>query len=163
MNRLDSRLDRTFYRSAVAWTAIGLAGGLGYREITKTNDFHGLTQLGVVHTHALVLGTTFFLLMLVLRRVGLLAAGRAASALPIAWNAGLAITVTMLSVKGFGQVTGASWADAKAIAGISGLGHMTLTAALICLLVAVGGALKTHAPNATDATSVEAEPEAVRA
>ena len=46
---------RLIYRSAVAWTAVGLVGGLAYREVTKLLEFTRRTQLAVVHTHALVL------------------------------------------------------------------------------------------------------------
>ncbi|MGH8882555.1 MAG: DUF2871 family protein, partial [Stackebrandtia sp.] len=30
---------------------LGLAGGLFYREFTHADDFHGDTQLSIVHTH----------------------------------------------------------------------------------------------------------------
>lgn len=127
------------FRSAAAWTAVGLVGGLVYREVTKLADYSGFTQLALVHTHALTLGTVLMLLLLAL-----------AAALPglnvdrrMRWgthllNAGLVLTVGMLGVKGTLQVRGAAWADHAALAGISGLGHMTLTAALLLLLLAVG-------------------------
>lgn len=134
-------MNRIFFRSAAIWTALGLIGGLGYREVTRANDFVGTTQLAVVHTHALVLGTVFFLLLLVLARVNLIGDGRAARALAPVWNVGLALTVGGLTVKGFGQVIGADWATSPAIAGVSGLGHITLTVALVLLFVAIRAAL----------------------
>lgn len=54
----------TLYRSAVVWTVIGLLGGLGYRELTRSHDFTDRTQLAVVHTHALTLGTLMMLILL---------------------------------------------------------------------------------------------------
>lgn len=45
---------RLIYRSAVAWTAVGLVGGLAYREVTKLLGFTGRTQLAVVHTLVLL-------------------------------------------------------------------------------------------------------------
>lgn len=56
----------TIYRSAAVWTAIGLVGGLYYRELTEANDVAGGTQLALLHTHALALGTTVLLVLLFL-------------------------------------------------------------------------------------------------
>lgn len=132
---------RYLFRSAAAWTAVGLAGGLGYREITRQAEFAGRTQLAVVHTHALTLGTLLMLLLLAL------AAGLPGLATDrrLRWgahllNAGLVVTVGMLAVKGTAQVLDKPWADHAALAGVSGLGHMTLTAAMVLLLPAIGRA-----------------------
>lgn len=129
------------FRSAAAWTAIGLAGGLYYREFTKLNDFDFSrpSQLGVVHTHALTWGTIFMLALLAL--VALLPA--LAADRRMRWgvhllNAGLVLTVGMMTFKGSVQILDKPWADSPALAGVSGLGHMTLTAALILLLLAIG-------------------------
>lgn len=54
------------YRFAAFWTFFGLASGLFYREFTKLNDHAGGTQLAVVHTHALTLGTLVLLAFLAL-------------------------------------------------------------------------------------------------
>lgn len=132
-------MTRYLFRSAAAWTAIGLVGGLAYRELTKLSDYSGYTQLAVVHTHALTLGTLLMLVLLALAATlpGLTASRR------MRWgthllNAGLVLTVGMLAVKGTLQVRGVSWSDHPALAGVSGLGHMTLTAAFILVLLAVG-------------------------
>ncbi|MDO5740000.1 MAG: DUF2871 family protein [Ornithinimicrobium sp.] len=127
------------FRSAASWTAIGLAGGLGYREFTKLHDYTGFTQLALVHTHAIVWGTIF---MLVLLSLAIVLPGLAGDA-RMRWgvhllNGGLALTVGMLGFKGSLQVLGADWADHPGLAGVSGLGHMTLTAALVLLLLAIG-------------------------
>lgn len=131
---------RYLFRSAAAWTVVGLAGGLGYREITRQAEFAGRTQLAVVHTHALTLGTVLMLLLLALAAAlpGLAADRR------LRWgahllNVGLVLTVGMLAVKGTAQVLDRPWAEHAALAGVSGLGHMTLTAAMV-LLLAVGRA-----------------------
>ena len=54
---------------ALIYAAAGFAGGVFYREFTKWNGFDGVTSLGKVHTHLLLLGMMFFLL------AGLLEAG----------------------------------------------------------------------------------------
>lgn len=130
---------RLIYRSAVAWTAIGLIGGLAYREITKLLEFTGRTQLAVVHTHALVWGTIFMLglLALAVALPGLTTDRRMRWGVHV-FNAGLVLTVGMLAVKGTLQAMEVSWADHAALAGVSGLGHMTLTAAFVLILLAVG-------------------------
>lgn len=131
------------FRSSVVWTVIGLAGGLGYREFTRQQEFTGYTQLALVHTHALVWGTIFTLGLLALAVVlpGLTSDRRMRWGLHI-FNAGLAITVGMLAFKGGVQVLGLEWADSPALAGISGMGHILLTVALVLLLLAVGRQVK---------------------
>ncbi len=139
------------FRSAAVWTAVGLAGGLGYRELTRQHDYTGFTQLALVHTHALVWGTVFVLglLALVVVLPGLARDGRMRWGLHL-FNAGLALTVGMLGFKGTLQVLGATWADHPGLAGVSGLGHMTLTVALVLLLLAVGRQVKTLQAGADD-------------
>jgi len=124
-------------RAAAVWTLIGLAGGLFYREFTKLNGVPGGTQLALVHTHALTLGTVLLLVVLALagswplRLRGFL----------ITWNAGLALTTLGLLVKGILQVQGSPAALHPALAGVSGLGHMTLSAGFVLLLLALRRAI----------------------
>lgn len=134
---------RLIYRSAVVWTVVGLVGGLAYREVTKLLEFTGRTQLAFVHTHALVWGTVFMFVLLALAVVlpGLTADRRMRWGLHL-FNAGLVLTVGMLAFKGALQAMEVSWADHAALAGVSGLGHMTLTAALVLLLLAVGRSVR---------------------
>lgn len=132
------------FRSAVVWTFLGLAGGLGYREFTKQQEFTGTTQLAVVHTHALVWGTIFMLGLLALALV----MPRLVTDARMRWgvhllNAGLVVSVGMMAFKGSLQVLGTERADSPALAGLSGTGHMLLTAALVLLLLAIGRQVKT--------------------
>ena len=48
---------------------LGLALGIFFREFTKLNDFTGITTLSATHTHALVLGFIFFLVIVILEKV----------------------------------------------------------------------------------------------
>src|SRR5690625_6826071 len=61
-------LKKLFYAAGI-YAALGLAGGLFYRTLTHAQDFTGPTQLAVVHTHLLVLGMIFMLLLLALEKV----------------------------------------------------------------------------------------------
>ena len=150
------------FRSSVIWTAAGLAGGLGYREFTRQEEFTGFTQLALVHTHALVWGTIFMLGLLALAVVlpGLTRDGRMRWGLHL-FNAGLAITVGMLGFKGSLQVLGTDWADSPALAGISGTGHILLTVALVLLLLAVGRQVKDLQQRRADTTGADEDQELV--
>lgn len=141
-------------RTAAAWTAVGLIGGLAYRELTRTHEFTGRTQLAFVHTHALALGTLLSLVLLALAAsLRGLADDRRFRWGVHALNAGLVITVAMLATKGTLQVLGSAAATSKAIAGISGLGHMTLTGALVLLLLGIGAAVRRHTGEVPVATA----------
>jgi nitric oxide reductase large subunit len=137
-------------RAAAVWTAVGLAGGLFYRELTKQNGVPGGTQLAVVHTHALVLGTLVMLVLLAL--VGTwrgLESSRAFRFGVWVWQVGLALTTGGMLLKGSLQVLDSPSAGSPALAGVSGLGHITLTAAFILLFVG----LRTIVPSAANPPS----------
>ena len=130
--------ESVLVRAAAVWTAVGLAGGLGYRELTKIEGYTGWTQLSVVHTHALVLGTVVLLLVLALQRVFRLSEDRRYGWFLWTWNAGLALTVAGLTVKGILQVIESTSATSAAIAGVSGLGHILLTVAFVLFFLVLG-------------------------
>nr|NLI50236.1 DUF2871 domain-containing protein [Propionibacterium sp.] len=137
--------------SAATWTGLGLAAGLYYREFTRQLEFTGVTQLSVAHTHALALGTTLLLVMLALTRVFSLDADRRLGLFLGLWNGGLALTFTMMLVKGSLQVLGSPLATSKMLAGISGLGHMILTGAFVLFFLILRRALKSDAAAAASA------------
>lgn len=126
---------RKLYFAVVAYTVLGLAAGLYYRELTKAQDFTGSTQLSVVHTHLLTLGTIFLLVVLLLEKAFTLSASRWFTPFFWTYNAGLVVTVGMLVVHGTMTVLGTS--AGSAVAGIAGLGHILLTVALAFLLAAL--------------------------
>ncbi len=135
-------MEKALFRSAAVWTAVGLIGGLAYREITRAAGFSGETQLSVVHTHSLTLGTVLLLGVLTLTRVFRLGDHRWSRWFVPIWNLGLAVTVGMLGVKGYLQVQGSAAATSPAISGIAGLGHIILTVGFVLLLVLVGQQMK---------------------
>ncbi|WP_110241268.1 DUF2871 family protein [Nocardioides gilvus] len=128
------------YRSAAIWTALGLASGLYYREFTKANGVSGGTQLAVTHTHALALGTLTLLVLLALT-AALDIADRRFRWGVIVWQIGLGLTFGAMLVKGSLQVLERNAADSPALAGIAGLGHITLTGAFILLFLGLGAAV----------------------
>lgn len=132
-------MNTFLFRASATWTGIGLASGLFYRELTKFQDFTGRTQLAVVHTHTLVLGTLVLLLVLALNVALHLDADRRMRWFAWTWTAGLVLTTGGMLVKGILQVLGKEFATSPAIAGVSGLGHMTLTCGFVLLFLILRG------------------------
>ncbi|MFG2121938.1 DUF2871 domain-containing protein [Streptomyces sp. NPDC048710] len=130
---------RKILNTAHIYMIIGLVSGLYYRELTKAEDFEGDTQLAVVHTHVLALGMLFFLVVLALEKQFALTSHRLFNWFFWTYNAGLAVTVGMMTLHGTLTVLGHSGSDA--IAGIAGLGHVLLTAGLVLFFVTVGKCL----------------------
>lgn len=120
---------KKLYYAAAVYTALGLAGGLYYRTLTHANNFTGDTQLSVVHTHFLVLGMLFFVLLLPLEKVFGLSGSKLFNWFFWIYNVGLIWTVGFLTFNGTNTVLGNT--TSPAIAGISGFGHVILTVAFI--------------------------------
>ncbi|MEV0232045.1 DUF2871 domain-containing protein [Nonomuraea sp. NPDC050786] len=127
---------RKILNVAHVYMILGVVSGLYYREITKLTGFTGDTQLGVVHTHLLALGMLFFLLVLVLEKLFALTSSRLFGWFFWIYNAGLAVTVAMMTLHGTLTVLG--HAGNEAIAGVAGLGHILLTVGLVLLFVTLG-------------------------
>lgn len=120
---------KKLYYSAVLYTVLGLAAGLFYRELTKAQDFTGTTQLSVLHTHLLTLGTLVFLIAIALQKVLELTRGRFFTAFFWTYHAGLILTTGLMTVHGTLTVLGKN--AGAALSGTAGLGHILLTLALV--------------------------------
>lgn len=120
---------KKLYYSALIYMILGLVGGVYYRELTKANEFAGDTELAVVHTHLLVLGMSFFLIVLLLERTLRLSASALFNWFFWLYTAGLVWTVAMMVTIGTKTVLGES--TGAALAGMSGLGHILLTVSLV--------------------------------
>ncbi|WP_427887150.1 DUF2871 domain-containing protein [Kribbella sp. GL6] len=127
---------RKIYVAAHVYMILGLISGLYYRELTKAKDFTGDSQLGVVHTHILALGMLFFLIVLALEKLFTLSDGKLFNAFFWVYNAGLALTVGMMLLRGTMVVLGHQ--PGAALDGISGLGHVTITLGLIFFFINLG-------------------------
>ncbi|HEU4807476.1 MAG TPA: DUF2871 domain-containing protein [Homoserinimonas sp.] len=131
------------YYATLTYLILGLASGLFYREFTKANDYtavDGFTQLAVVHTHLLTLGVIVLLIVLVLEKVFALSRSKTFTWFFWIYNLGLVVSVAAMTVNGVLHVLGEE--SSKALAGISGSGHILLTAGLILLFVALGTRVK---------------------
>lgn len=132
-------LRRTFWASAI-YSGLGLAGGLFYRELTRTHPGADPSQLGLVHTHFLMLGMFTGLVVVALEKLFALSQSRFSKAFEITWHLGVTITAVMMLVKGTFTTLAIDFND-KMFAGISGTGHILLTAAFVLLFVVLGRAV----------------------
>lgn len=117
---------------------LGVLSGAFYREFTKFNDFPegGFTQLGLTHTHLLILGFVVLLIVLLLEKVFVLSRSpRLFSWFFWLYNAGVVLTAGMLVWHGILTVLGKE--STAMISGIAGLGHILLTAGLIVLFITI--------------------------
>ncbi|MGX6970448.1 DUF2871 domain-containing protein [Vagococcus bubulae] len=115
-------------RASLSYMIIGLISGVYFRELTKFNDFDGWTQLSVVHTHTLILGMFFFLIVLLLEKNFNLTQHKNFKKFYVFYNIGLGVTILMLLTHGTMTVLGTE--SSAAISGIAGLGHIILTVGL---------------------------------
>lgn len=123
------------FTAAFAYMIVGVASGLYYRELTKSQGFPEgeFTQLGLAHTHLLTLGFIVLLIVLVLEKVFELSQSRLFGWFFWVYNAGVALTSAMLVWHGTLTVLGEE--STAAIAGIAGLGHILVTAGMVLLFL----------------------------
>ncbi|MGX8834689.1 DUF2871 domain-containing protein [Amedibacillus sp. YH-ame6] len=118
------------YKLSAFYAVLGMAGGVFFREFTKLQGFDGVTSLGVVHTHAFMLGMMFFLVVLILEKLFALSTQKNFLRFLYIYNIGLLIAIVMLFARGIPQVLNITLASRmnSAISGIAGIGHI-----LICI------------------------------
>ena len=120
---------------------LGLILGVFYREFTKFNDFTGATTLGVAHSHVLVLGFVFFIIVLLLEKNFFISRIKNFKTWIITYNVGLIYLISVLVFRGILQVQGSDFAG---LSHIAGLGHAILGISLIWFSVIVNKAVKLY-------------------
>ncbi|MCL2533794.1 MAG: DUF2871 domain-containing protein [Nocardiaceae bacterium] len=134
---------KTLVNAAFGYVILGLLSGFYYRELTKAHDFDGRTQLATVHTHLLVLGVVFLLVVLALEKMFTLSTNPMYRWFTITFHAGVIVTVAMMTVHGTMQVLDKE--VSPAISGIAGLGHILLTVAFVLFFLTLRSAVTTPA------------------
>lgn len=121
------------YRFSVFYAVLGILGGVFFREFTKFQNFTRTTSLGVVHTHAFMLGMMFFLVLIILEKLFHLHEYRRFNLFLGFYNAGLLVTIIMLIIRGILQVLNSPLTSGMnaAISGVAGIGHILLCIGLI--------------------------------
>ncbi|MDT2704108.1 DUF2871 domain-containing protein [Enterococcus dongliensis] len=130
-------------RVSMSYMIIGLLFGVYYRELTKWFDFSGKTQLSTLHTHTLVLGMFFFLIVLLLEKNFHITAHKWYKRFYITYNIGLGITLLLMLIHGTMTVMGIE--SSAAISGVAGLGHIIMTIGLGFFFAILFGSVEEHA------------------
>ncbi|MFZ1604108.1 MAG: DUF2871 domain-containing protein [Enterococcus aquimarinus] len=127
-------------QASMSYTILGLVSGIFYLEFPKMNEFTGVTQLSVLHTHLLVLGMFFFLIVLLLEKAFYLSKEKNFKKFYILYNSGLGLTVLMMIIRGSMQVLGKG--EHATISGMAGLGHIILSIGLFFFFQSLLSAVK---------------------
>lgn len=127
---------KKYMNISIMYTLFALVGGVFYREFTKFHGFTGKTMLSIVHTHYLVLGMLFFLLLIVFEKNFHFIDAKTKK-IVMGYHVGLNMTILFFIVRGIVQVlsTPLSKGMNAAISGMAGIGHIILGVSLVLLLV----------------------------
>lgn len=123
--------------ASIVYGVLGLVGGVFYREFTKLNGFTGFTTLSVVHTHYLMLGMAFFLMLVLLENNFHFIDNKVRKYL-LFYHIGLNLTAVMLVIRGVVQVLSL---DAS-IAVLIGIAHLILGISMALVLFSIRNCIK---------------------
>ncbi|HHV96299.1 MAG TPA: DUF2871 domain-containing protein [Clostridiaceae bacterium] len=124
---------KRFAKLSFLYGILGLFLGVFYREFTKINGYTEETVLSGLHTHVVVLGTFFFLIVLLLENSFELTRNKNFNKFFITYNIGLLLTVIMMAIRGCVEVLNLEISTMidSSISGIAGLGHIIIAIAYI--------------------------------
>lgn len=120
--------------ASIIYAVLALVGGVFYREFTKLNGF---TILSVVHTHYLILGMGFFLLLVLVEKNYSFINDKVRKYL-LLYHIGLNLTVVMLVTRGVVQVLSLDVSSAV----LSGIGHLILGISMFLVLISIRNCIK---------------------
>lgn len=126
--------------TSMIYMIIALVAGVFYREFTKFTGFTGQTTLSVGHTHLLILGMFFFLIVALFCKVAPeLLEEKMFSRFYVLYNIALPFMGGMLIVRGILQVlaTELSKGMDAMISGFAGIAHILITIALVMFFLAL--------------------------
>lgn len=122
---------------SIVYGVLGLIGGVFYREFTKLNGFTSFTTLSVVHTHYLMLGMVFFLLLVVVEKNFHFVDNKVLKYL-LFYHIGLNLTVFLLTIRGVVQVLSLDVSSAV----LFGIGHLILGVSMNLVLFSFRNCIK---------------------
>lgn len=99
------------------YLVLGLLMGVFYREFTKINGFEGDTVLATVHTHTLVLGFIFFLVVLLIDKNFNITKFKNFNLWLTSYNVVLVLMLGTVTARGVLEVLGKDFAGLPHIAG----------------------------------------------
>ena len=133
-----------YFKISSFYLLFGLVMGIFSWEFTKLNNFSGYTVLKSVHTHTLVLGFLFFIIVLLLEKNFTISNNKSFNKWIVLYNLGLLYLIITLSIRGILQVIGS---DFVGLSHIAGLGHAILGVSLVWFLTIVNKELKVYDSN----------------
>ena len=133
-----------YFKFSSFYLLFGLVMGIFSREFTKFNNFSGYTVLKSVHTHTLVLGFLFFIIVLLLEKNFTISNNKSFNKWIVLYNLGLIYLIITLSIRGILQVIGS---DFVGLSHIAGLGHAILGISLVWFLAIINKELKVYDSN----------------
>lgn len=124
--------------TAAVFAALGMIVGIVYHGMMLSTGTGG-TAMAATHPMTFALGCGGFLIALVLEKLFAVSESKLAKPAYFVYIVGVAMTVIMLIVRGYFQMSGTeltSGADA-AISGIAGIGHTVLAVGMALFFVAL--------------------------
>lgn len=120
--------------ASIIYAVLALVGGVFYHEFTKLNGF---TILSVVHTHYLILGMVFFLLLVLVEKNYSFINDKVRKYL-LLYHIGLNLTVVMLVVCGVVQVLSLNVSSVV----LFGIAHLILGISMVLVLFSIENCIK---------------------
>lgn len=132
---------KKIYYVGFFYIVLGLAFGVFYREFTVYHDYQGYTQLSLLHTHTLLLGGIFMIILLILEKAFTISHVKRFNLWFMIYQIGLVGLLATMLVRGIGQVL--DW-QLNGFNHVAGLFHTILGLALVWFMLILGKALKTQ-------------------
>lgn len=123
---------KKYFNASIAYLIIGLISGVFYREFTKMLDFTGQTVLKGLHTHILLLGFIFFIIVLLLDKNFGFSKLKGSKAWFITYNVSFIYFIVTMVIRGIAQVKGI---EVSGLSHIAGLAHALMGVALVWFVV----------------------------
>lgn len=133
-----------YIKTSIYYAILGLVAGVFYREFTNFNGLDGGTSLAFIHVHTLILGMIFFLILSLFEDKFHMSTFKRFKIFNIFYNVGLITTIGIFLVRGITEVLESNISRGldKALSGIAGLGHISLSIGLITMLLILNKASK---------------------
>ena len=130
---------KKLFNLSFIYLGIGLALGIFYREFTKMNNFTGTTTLGVAHTHTLVLGFMFLLIVLIIDKNFDISSYKNFNKWLITYNVGVIGLIATIVFRGILEVLSKDFAGLPHMAGLT---HAILGASLVWFMIILNKKIK---------------------
>ena len=128
---------KRYINYSIVYAVLAMVSGVFYREFTKLNGYTDWTTLAVVHTHYLILGMVFFLLLVLVEKNYSFINDKVRKYL-LLYHIGLNLTVVMLVVRGVVQVLSLNVSSVV----LFGIAHLILGISMVLVLFSIENCIK---------------------